>query len=226
VNATAHLRKPERNELRVEVVGEQWWWRVTYPDQNIETANEIRLPVGRPIEIGLDSDNVIHSFWVPQLAGKVDTIPGQHNTLRFTITKAGTYRGQCAEYCGLQHANMALLVIALPADEFDRWALQHSQAPSGPTSELQERGQLAFTSLPCAGCHTIRGTSATGTKGPDLTDFGERQSIGAETVPNNTGNLAGWIVNSQSIKPGNQMPPISVGSGELQALIAYLQSLK
>jgi len=168
---------------------------------------------------------VIHSFWVPQLAGKVDTIPGQTNQLRFTVKEPGTYVGHCAEYCGLQHANMAFTVVAQPAAEFDRWLAQHQNAPSGPTSDLQARGQLAFMRLPCAGCHTIRGTAAQGTAGPDLTDFGGRKTIGAGTVPNTTGNLAGWISNAQSIKPGNKMPPISIEPADQQALIAYLESL-
>jgi cytochrome c oxidase subunit 2 len=226
VNATAELRKPSPNPLRVDVIGERWWWIVTYPGLGINTANEIHVPVGQPIEIGLDSDNVIHSFWVPQLAGKEDLIPGQHNTLRFKVTKAGTYRGQCAQYCGLQHARMAFLVIADPPDAFQRWVTRETRPPAPPENETAALGQQAFMRQPCAGCHTIRGTQAQGTVGPDLSDFGSRQSIGSLTVPNTPANLAGWILNAQSIKPGNLMPPITLTPAEQQQIVAYLESLK
>ena len=226
VHSSTHLRQAEKNALRIEVVGKQWWWQVTYPDQGFETANELHIPVGRQVAIGLDSDNVLHSFWVPELAGKLDTVPGQHNELRFTAKAAGTYVGHCAEYCGIQHANMNLAVIAQPAAEFDRWLAQHSLAPSGPSSDLEERGQLAFVSLPCAGCHTIAGTAAQGKIGPNLTDIGERHTIGALTVPNTPANLSRWITDAQSIKEGSRMPPIAVSADEVRALVAYLESLK
>ena len=226
VDASNSLRGPEKNPLRIEIVGERWWWAVRYPDQGITTANEIHVPVGRPLEIGLDSDNVIHSFWVPQLAGKLDIIPGQHNVWRGKVTKAGTYRGECAEYCGLQHARMNFLVIAQTPASFDTWAIQHGRPPSEPAGQLEANGQQVFMRAPCAGCHTIRGTVANGTIGPDLTDIGSRRTLGANTVPNTPGYLAGWIVDSQSIKPGNLMPPVPLNAADLQALLAYLRSLK
>jgi cytochrome c oxidase subunit 2 len=226
VDSSNHLRAAERDPLKIEVVGKRWWWAVTYPDEHITTANEIHVPVGRPIELGLDSDNVIHSFWVPQLGGKVDLIPGQHNVWRFKADKPGTYRGTCAEYCGLQHAKMAFLVIAQTPASFDTWALQRQNPPSGPTDQLQANGQQVFLRAPCAGCHTVRGTSAQGTIGPDLTDFGSRRTIGSATVPNTPGYLGGWIVDAQTIKQGSLMPPIALEPRDVQALIAYLESLK
>jgi cytochrome c oxidase subunit 2 len=226
VHAASTLRQPEKNPLRIEVVGKRWWWAVSYPDQGITTANEVHIPVGRPLEIGLDSDNVIHSFWVPQLGGKVDLIPGQHNVWRVKATKPGVYRGECAEYCGLEHSKMNFVVVAQTAADFDAWVVRHQPAPTGPTDQLAATGQMIFLREPCAGCHTIRGTTANGTIGPDLTDIGSRLTLGANTVPNNDGYLGGWIVNSQTIKPGNLMPPIPMSSNDLHALIAYLRSLK
>jgi cytochrome c oxidase subunit II len=226
VHASNTLRKPEKNELRIEVVGKRWWWAVSYPGEGITTANEIHIPVGRPLVIGLDSDNVIHSFWVPQLAGKVDLIPGQHNVLRVTATKPGTYRGECAEYCGLEHAKMNFLVVAQTAADFDAWVVRHQPAPTGPTDQLAATGQMVFMREPCSGCHTIRGTTANGTIGPDLTDIGSRLELGANTVPNTDSYLSGWVVNSQTIKPGNLMPPIPMNANDLHALVAYLRSLK
>ena len=226
VHASNSLRKPEKDPLRIEVVGERWWWAVRYPDLKFDTANEVHIPVGRPIEIGLDSDNVIHSFWVPQLGGKLDLIPGQHNVWRLKATKEGTFRGECAEYCGLQHAKMNFLVVAQSPASFDTWALRHKQPQSEPTSQLAANGQVVFMRAPCAGCHTIRGTTANGTIGPDLSDVGSRLALGANTIPNTDGYLSGWIVNSQTIKPGNLMPPISLSPDELRALTAYMESLK
>lgn len=226
VYASNNLRQPEKDPLRIEVVGKRWWWAVSYPGQGITTANEVHIPVGRPLEIGLDSDNVVHSFWVPQLGGKVDLIPGQHNIWRVKATKPGTYRGECAEYCGLEHARMNFLVVAQTAADFDAWVVRHKPAPTGPTDQLAATGQMVFEREPCAGCHTIRGTTANGTIGPDLTDIGSRLTLGANTVPNTDGYLGGWIVNSQTIKPGNLMPPIPMSADDLHALIAYLRSLK
>jgi cytochrome c oxidase subunit 2 len=226
VATTNQVRRPARGALAIEVVGKRWWWAVSYPGTGVTTANEIHVPVGRQIRIGLDSDNVIHSFWVPQVAGKLDTIPGQHNELRLTVTKAGTYRGECAEFCGLQHANMNLVFVAQNEADFQRWLVRREAAPTAATSDLTEQGLVVFQRAPCAGCHTIRATSATGTVGPDLTDFGSRQTIGSGTVANDPAHLALWIADSQSIKPGNLMPPVPLSSSELKALVAYLESLK
>jgi cytochrome c oxidase subunit 2 len=224
VKTTDALSSPSANALRVEVEGFRWWWGVRYPEARVTTANEIRIPVGRPVALELITEDVIHSVWVPQLAGKMDMIPGQRNVLRIQADKPGVYRGQCAEYCGLQHAKMALLVIAEPAPDFQRWIERQRRPRGGPTSERLAFGQLVFERSACAGCHTIQGTSATGTAGPDLSDFGGRQTIGALAVPNNRGNLAGWIADSQSIKPGNLMPPVQLSSEELLAVVEYLES--
>ncbi len=227
VNTTGVLRKQQQGELRIQVVGKRWWWDVRYPEDRVTTAAEIHIPVGRPVDIELTSDNVIHSFWVPQLAGKLDTIPGQVNHLRLRATEAGAFRGECAEYCGIQHAHMSLVVIAEPPVDFDRWMIRRrGGAGLAPTSELAARGQVVFTREACAGCHTIRGTQATGTVGPDLSDFGSRRWIGSVTVANTAANLARWIADPESIKPGNLMPPTSLSSDDRDAIAAYLEGLK
>jgi cytochrome c oxidase subunit II len=226
VQATTELRKPETGALRVEVTGKRWWWQVSYVGTGFTTANEIHLPAGRPIEIGLDSDNVIHSFWVPELAGKVDMIPGQHNVLRFTPRTPGTFLGECAEFCGLEHARMDFVVIVQTATDFDRWLVRHEITASAPDSEAATEGEAVFMRQSCAGCHTIRGTPAEGVVGPDLTDFGERSSIGARTIENTPSNLAGWISDAQAAKPGALMPPISLSSRDVKSLVAYLEGLK
>ena len=226
VHTTNALRRPERNALRVDVAGERWWWAVTYPDAHFTTANEIRLPAGRPIEIRLTSDNVIHSFWVPQLAGKVDTIPGQVNTLRFVARTPGVYKGECAEFCGIQHTHMGFIVRVSPAGDFDRWMIQHSQPALEPASESAALGETVFNAQTCAGCHTINGTPAHGTIGPDLTDMGERLTIGAGALENTPSNLARWIQNAPGVKPGVLMPELTLSSRDVSALVAYLESLK
>jgi cytochrome c oxidase subunit 2 len=227
VNTTSDLRNAAPGELRVEVVGKRWWWDVRYPDDGVATANEIHIPVGRPVDVTLRSDNVIHSFWVPQLAGKMDTIPGQVNHLHLKATTAGTYRGECAEYCGIQHAHMDFLVIADPPADFARW-LTRRRGGAGLTASSDEadRGQVVFNREACAGCHTVRGTPATGTVGPDLSDFGARQWIGSLTVPNTTANLEHWIADPQDVKPGNLMPPTNLSPADLAAIAAYLEGLK
>ena len=207
----------------IEVVGNDWWWEVRYPREAVLTANEVHIPLGRPIEIGLTTKDVIHSFWVPQLAGKLDTIPGQRNVLRFKATRVGTYRGECLQYCGVQHANMGFLVVVQSPADFATWAADNAQPPPTPSDPLVAEGEQVFTNQPCAGCHTIRGTSATGTRGPDLTHFGSRLAIGANTVPNTAANLGAWVSNSQDVKPGNLMPPIPLSGEELRAVVAYLE---
>jgi cytochrome c oxidase subunit 2 len=226
VTTTGALRKAGSNPVRIEVTGERWWWAVRYPSRQIVTANELHIPVGQPVEIGLDSDNVVHSFWVPELAGKVDTIPGQRNVLRFTAEKAGTYLGVCAEFCGIQHAHMGFRVIAQSPGAFERWVTAHAQPPVEPASELAANGALRFQRLPCAGCHTIRGTQAHGTVGPDLTDVGSRATIGAGAVENNASNLARWVRRAQSVKPGALMPNLTLSDEDVQALVVYLESLR
>jgi cytochrome c oxidase subunit 2 len=225
VQASTHLRKPAKGALTVEVTGYRWWWRVRYPGTPVETANEIHLPVGRPVHLVLTTADVVHSFWVPELAGKVDTIPGQENPLDFTVTKPGRYRGQCAEYCGVQHAHMGVLVIGESRAAFNRWLVRQAQPAVTPTDDLIARGQLVFTTQPCAGCHTIRGTDARGDVGPDLTKVGSRRTLAALTIPNDVAHLSGWIINAQTEKPGALMPPLTLSPADLRALVAYLESL-
>jgi cytochrome c oxidase subunit 2 len=212
--------------LTVAVVGHDWWWEVRYPQQKIVTANEIHIPTGQPVKVLLTTNDVLHSFWVPQLAGKTDLIAGKTNVMWLQADRPGVYRGQCAEYCGLQHAHMAFAVIAQAPADFQSWLSQETAVPATPTDPNIAQGQQVFTGTTCAECHTIQGAAANGTVGPDLTHFGSRMTIGAGTVPNNRGNLEGWIVDSQSIKPGNLMPPIQVSPQDLQALIDYLESLR
>lgn len=224
VKTTDALREPDPNPLKIEVTGYMWWWAVRYPSEDITTANEIRVPAGRPVEIGLRTRDVIHSFWVPELAGKVDMVPGQRNVIRFTAEKPGVYRGQCAEYCGLQHAKMAFLVVAEEPGTYQRWVTRQQRPRGGPSNEREAQGEQVFMRSACAGCHAIKGTEARGTRGPDLSDFGSRRTIGAVSVPNTRAHLAGWIVNAQSIKPGNLMPPVQLEPDELLNLVEYLES--
>lgn len=219
-------RQPSKDELVIEVSGQRWWWDVRYPDGNVRTANEIHIPVGRTVRIELNSDNVVHSFWVPQIAGKLDVIPGQTNRLRVKATAEGRYRGQCAEYCGIGHARMAFMIVAESETEFGRWLTRRERAASGPTSEDTAEGQRVFMSETCSGCHTIRGTTATETIGPDLSDFGSRDWIGSVTVRNTPENLKNWIRDSHLIKPGSLMPPITIDDNALAALVTYLEALK
>jgi cytochrome c oxidase subunit 2 len=213
--------------LKIEVVSEQWWWRVRYPDYDVVTANEIRIPVGQPIELVLMTADVIHSFWVPNLAGKLDMIPGRATRLRLQADRGGVFRGQCAEYCGGPHAKMAFYVVAQPVDEFERWLTNERANALRPDNDFLARGEKLFVENACATCHAIRGTKASGQLGPDLTHVGARVSIGAGILPNNAGTLAGWIASSQHLKPENRMPSFNTFTGEeLRALAAYLESLK
>ncbi|GMA15446.1 cytochrome c oxidase subunit II (plasmid) [Deinococcus metallilatus] len=213
--------------LTIQVIGHQWWWEVYYPRGGFSTANEIHVPVGQPVELKLTTADVIHSFWVPQLSPKYDLIPGQTNTLTLTAQRAGTYRGQCAEYCGLQHAHMALVVVADAPQDYDAWAARQVQpAANPPAGSVTFQGQQLFQGSACVYCHAIRGTDASSRLGPDLTHLASRLTIGAGTLRNNYGNLAGWVVNAQAVKPGNKMPPMYLSSGELKALMTYLESLQ
>lgn len=216
--------------LRLEVTGEMWWWRVHYFDATgapqLATANEIHIPIGRPVEISLKSADVIHSFWVPGLSGMLDMIPGRVNKLRLTADKTGVLRGQCAEYCGAQHAKMAFYVLAQTPAEFDAWLTAQTKPAQEPRTAEQMRGRTLFAAH-CAACHVVRGTSAAGRTGPDLTHIGSRLSLGAGILNNNAGTLAGWIVASEHIKPENRMPSFSAFTGaELTALAGYLENLK
>jgi cytochrome c oxidase subunit 2 len=214
------------DEIVIEMVGHQFWWEVHYPDQRITTANEIHLPVGRPVQLRLTSADVIHSFWVPELTGKMDLLPNRVNSFWIQADQAGTYYGECAEFCGIQHAKMAFIVVAEPEEQFAAWLVQQAQPAPEPTDEIVQRGQQIFLGSACVYCHTIKGTNATGTLGPDLTHLASRYTLAAGTVENNSGNLAGWIIDPHSIKPGNLMPPTNLTGPELQALLAYLETLE
>lgn len=224
----ARVSAPDEGDpLRVEVFGRLWWWEVRYPGTGAVLANEIRLPAGRPVEIALVSDNVIHSFWVPGLAGKLDMAPGHPNLLRVTPAELGVYRGQCAEFCGTQHALMAFMVVVQPPAEFARWLAAQAEPAAEPADARAARGQALFLASGCGACHTVRGTPADGRVGPDLTHVGSRLTIGAGILPRNVGTLGGWIANSQAIKPGNAMPAFDHFSGEqLRAIAAWLAGLE
>jgi cytochrome c oxidase subunit 2 len=223
VRVTNQVTAGPRNPLRIEVTGYQYWWRVVYLDQSqAVTANEIHVPVGRPVEVGLRSADVIHSFWVPGLAGKTDLVPGARNVLHFRADRAGTYRGQCAEFCGLQHAHMAFLVVAESPQAFAAW-LQHQAAPAA--TPLSTAGLVVFERQACAGCHTIRGTTANGTIGPDLTHVAQRSTLAAVAFQNTRENLSQWIVDAPSMKKGVLMPQVPMSSADLNALVAYLEGL-
>jgi cytochrome c oxidase subunit II len=223
LDALAVANQP--TELTIDVTGYRWWWHVSYPEQDFVTANEIHIPAGQPVRFNLASADVLHSFWVPELGGKMDMIPGRTNSMWLEADQPGEYRGQCAEFCGAQHAKMAFLVIAHEPSEFEQWVQNQQQPAQEPADELTAQGQEVFLNSGCIACHAIRGTGAQGVQGPDLTHFGSRRTIGAGTLPNTTGHLAGWIVDSQGVKPGNLMPPQNVVGLDLQALLAYLQSL-
>jgi cytochrome c oxidase subunit II len=221
----------ERPVVTISVIGHQWWWEAEYqfaqgPAQ-FRTANEIHIPVGKPVRLLLTSADVIHSFWVPRLQGKLDLIPGDTNDLRLMARTPGIYRGQCAEFCGDQHAHMAFNVIAEDSATFQRWLGGQLANGAAPTDSMTHVGQVLFVGGPCAMCHTVRGTSALGQVGPDLTHVASRLTIGAGTLPNTLGNLQGWIANAQSIKPGAKMPTITQYNGQqLRALASYVASLK
>ncbi|HEU5103656.1 MAG TPA: cytochrome c oxidase subunit II [Roseiflexaceae bacterium] len=222
----AALAAPPSDALTVEMLGHQWWWEVRYPDAQVTTANELHIPAGRPVRLLLTSADVIHSFWVPELHGKMDLVPGRPNTFWIEARRPGIYRGQCAEYCGYQHAKMAFLVIAEPPDQFAAW-LETQRRPAPTLADpLVQQGQQVFLGSSCRLCHTIRDTVAATTSGPDLTHLADRRTIAAGTLENTRENLANWIRNPQAIKPGNRMPPPDLTAEELQALVAYLESLE
>jgi cytochrome c oxidase subunit 2 len=215
--------------LTVEVIGHQFWWEIRYPEQGFTTANELVIPVGRPVELRLSTADVIHSFWVPQLNGKVDLIPGQSNTLTLQADEAGEYRGQCAEFCGRQHALMAMVVVAEPPERFAAWAEAQTRPAAVISDPLLRQGQQVFLGSACIYCHVVRGhteDNATEAVGPDLTHLASRRTLAAATLPNTRGNLAGWIIDPQAIKPGNHMPGTNLDAASLQALLAYLESLE
>jgi len=226
--AALNARAEEGGPLRIAVTGRQYWWEVRYPDLGIVTANEIHIPVGRPVELLLDSGDVIHSLWIPALHGKRDMIPGRVNRLAVRADRPGVVRGQCAEFCGTQHALMALFVVAAEAAEFTRWVERQKTPVQPPQDEGLARGWRAFGMAGCGACHAVRGTPWQGRIGPDLTLVGARLSLGAGTLDNNHATLAGWIGAPQALKEGNRMPGFAavLTGPELRAVAAWLGSLK
>ncbi|MGF6230634.1 cytochrome c oxidase subunit 2 [Inquilinus ginsengisoli] len=222
-------RSRDAEGLGVTITGKRWWWQVVYEDRDgreIVSANELRLPVGRPVAIRLETDDVIHSFWAPQLGGKLDMIPGRSNTLTLEATEAGVSRAQCAEYCGGAHALMSMYVVALEPDAYEAWLAAEAAPASEPASEPARRGMALFLQNGCGACHAVRGTEADGTIGPDLTHVGGRLSLGAAALPNDADAFARWIADNQHVKPGNLMPPYrNLSRDELAAIAAYLEGL-
>ncbi|HYE95061.1 MAG TPA: cytochrome c oxidase subunit II [Rubricoccaceae bacterium] len=218
------------NPLTVIVTGNQWWWQVQYEDRDpsrmLTTANEIHIPVGRPVRFRLRSNDVIHSFWAPNFHGKKDLVPGHPTTTWFRATRAGTFYGQCAEFCGTQHAHMRFVIVAEPQEQFEAWYRAQLQPARTPATPRQRRGQEVFLGSTCVMCHTIQGTPARGRVGPDLTHLAGRMTLAAASRPNTRGHRAGWIIDSHAIKPGNRMPPIPLTDEDLQALLAYLDTLR
>ena len=216
--------------VTIEVTGHQWWWDFRYqgtrPSEWVHSPNELHIPVGVPVVLKAESADVIHSFWVPNLHGKRDLTPGFATHTWIQADTPGVYRGQCAEFCGHQHAHMAFLVVAEPMDAFVRWLEHQRRSAPPPVTDAQRRGHDLFMSGPCVMCHTIRGTTAGSRVGPDLTHVAGRQTIAAGTLPMTRGHLAGWVVDSQSIKPGNRMPPNPMPGENLQALLDYLETLR
>jgi cytochrome c oxidase subunit II len=225
------LLAPARaGSLTIAITGEQWWWRVKYAASNgqmVELANEVRLPLGEPVEFQLESRDVIHSFWIPALGGKVDMIPGRTTRLRLEPTRAGEFRGTCAEYCGSSHALMSFSVRVLPRAEFARWLEQQRERAKPPVETLARRGAEVFLQSGCGSCHTVRGTNADGVVGPDLTHVGSRMSVGAGLLPNEPNAFARWVANTDELKPGVAMPHFGMlPDQDLRALAVYLEALQ
>jgi cytochrome c oxidase subunit II len=209
----------------IRVVGHQYWWEIEYPGV-ATTANEIHLPVGTPVRVVLETADVIHSFWIPELGGKMDMIPGQRTEVILEADEPGRYLGQCAEFCGIQHARMRLVVIAQERDEFDAWLAAQAEPAEPPVGDAARRGSEIFAEVGCASCHTVRGTSADGARGPDLTHVAGRSTLAAVTRPNTRVDLAEWLADPQAVKPGALMPPAPVTDAELDDLVAYVESLR
>jgi cytochrome c oxidase subunit 2 len=220
----------DENALTIDVYGHQWWWEIAYPNgeayKTVVTANEIHLPAGVPIRIHGTSRDVIHSFWAPNVQGKRDLMPGYETEVMMQIDQPGRWRGQCAEYCGEQHAHMAFYMVAESKQNFEQWLSAQAQSSVPPGTPQTAHGQQVFLSHACVLCHTIRGTPAGSRVGPDLTHLASRETIAAGLLPNTIGNLGGWIVNAQALKPGCRMPPNQMPGSDLQDLLAYLETLK
>ena len=221
---------PASNAVTIAIVGHQWWWEIQYedrvPSRRVVTANELHIPTNRPIVLNVTSRDVIHSFWVPNLQGKRDLIPGYTTAIWLQASRPGRFRGQCAEFCGMQHAHMALEVIAESDEDFQGWLDGMRQPARDPPDSISRAGRDIFMQARCAGCHTVRGTDAAGQAAPDLTHIASRTTLGAGTLINTPEQLATWIRDPQGSKPGNQMPPNPLAADDIQALVAYLETLR
>lgn len=214
------------NALNVRVIGHQWWWEIQYPDSGVVTANEIHLPVNQAAYFSLESIDVIHSFWVPELSGKTDLIPGHINHTWFRPDKVGQYHGQCAEFCGTGHANMRFEVIVQTQADFDAWVAAQKAPPATPNTDLAQKGEQTFMAGACIGCHTINGTTAKGQVGPNLTHVASRQTIAGGILNFTSPDLHTWLRDPPAVKPGSLMPNLNLTPDQIDALVAYLQSLK
>ncbi|HJW99839.1 MAG TPA: cytochrome c oxidase subunit II [Terriglobales bacterium] len=219
-----------QNPITIQVIGHQWWWEFRYPnpqaDLTVSTANEVHLPVGKPIVVLTTSRDVIHSFWLPNVDGKRDLLPGYQSAFTFQVDKPGIYHGQCAEFCGEQHAHMGFEMVAEPMDEFQQWLQQQRKSATDPQDITTVRGREVFLTHACVLCHTVRGTDAGSKVGPDLTHLASRRMLAAATLSNAPGSLAGWITDPQRLKPGARMPANPLQPDDLQALVTYLRSLQ
>jgi cytochrome c oxidase subunit II len=226
----ALVHAAETPQVTLKITAHQWWWDIEYsdpdPSRRVRTANEIHLPAGEPVHLELSSDDVIHSFWAPNLHGKRDMIPGRPAQFRLQPLRAGIYRGQCAEFCGLQHAHMALDIVVEPRRDFDAWYERQLATPPPASEARAARGQQVFMTSACNLCHAIAGTDASASFGPDLSHFASRRSIAAGTLPNDPGNLRRWLENPQQVKPGNRMPIVDLGRDDIDALVTYLGTLQ
>ena len=221
---TTEAPAKDATRLTIQVIGHQWWWEVRYPGTPAITANEIHIPVRTPVRIEVRTADVIHSFWVPRLNRTIDTMPGKTNAIELYADAVGRFRGQCDEFCGLQHAHMGFYVFADPPARFRAW-LANMSRPAAPPSGLAAQGRSVFMTSSCANCHAIRGTQASGDVGPDLTHVASRTTLAALTIPNDPAHLARWIPDSQALKPGNQMPDMQLSGQQVRALVAYLDGL-
>lgn len=230
LSALGALSVPADSPYSIVVTGYQWWWDVRYrfPNQadGFRTANELRIPVGRRVRVDLESFDVIHSFWVPQLHGKIDLIPGRKNEIWLQANEPGVYRGQCAEFCGLQHTRMAFHVVALEPAEFDAWLMQQRRPAPEPRTAAEQHGRVTYESHGCAICHAIQGTTSRGIVAPDLTHVASRMYLAAGTIPTTRGHMAGWISDPQHVKPGVNMPRVPLDPDELNNLVTWLLTLR
>ncbi|MGH9559959.1 MAG: cytochrome c oxidase subunit II, partial [Terracidiphilus sp.] len=229
----AHFPMGQKQDPPPEIilVGHQWWWEIQYVsgslDQHFTTANDVHIPVGQPVDIELRSADVIHTFWIPRIHGKMDLVPGQPNMIRIKADHPGVYRGQCSEFCGDQHANMAMLVIADPPNQYNAWVANQRADAANPTTPDAQAGEQVFLSAPCAFCHTVRGTAAEGVVAPDLTHIASRLSLASDTLTNNKADLEAWVTHAQSFKPGVEMPNLTQFTGlQLRQMVDYLETLR